>query len=621
MDHPIEIPKLRQLTEKGIDKFVEFLIEEKNGRENKGWKSVAPTPYYLLTDDSFSEEIFYNEIEIPDSMREFLMSNNIGRNRKKDYLLPLKELFKGIPIPKLQAQNGLWTWLSLFYFAGLQPSIDELSNREDANSQRCGVIRIEHYAMRDNIQKTVNSPRYVGVRHRLYQYYMTMMEFADKDKNIAEHVLYQTRAYVTGDLEETILSNGIFNTFEYMKLFDILYRDSSQETGFKRGAGGKTKGSARRLYNTYELQFSLTHDVKQMTADEIIDKLKKIKEFDRFTKNITDINHPTNDSKYPIHIKHDEFREKIADEISGESEVPFYFPNGPGRIIASSETNDINLVIRPSGKYKRQNYDFWYTHREDALKDISDESENYYIFALNDDSLRYYSFSEDEMDKLLNFIEPSKRQKGGGSWDLYITDDIKNDDVFISSNNDMSKNMSIKKYEGFNYKIKKPQYSYGIKILTKTDVQSNDSKSNEHAVYGGTSSGSSTSSFTNILGTDIIKYIPIVVRYWTDQDPKYPIHLNHYKCRLVANIFTWSKADKKKEWRLYYTNPLEASPGDMFIIRKDNIQNMPLAIHIIQNNGNLKESILEKLKIDNIENKLIVHHSGEKLFNDKNHSI
>ena len=59
----------------------------------------------------------------------------------------------------------------------------------------------------------------------------------------------------------------------------MLYHDPNQDKGFKRGAGGKNEGSARRFRDVF-WQFYETYNFRTMTPTQILNLLPE--EFDRF---------------------------------------------------------------------------------------------------------------------------------------------------------------------------------------------------------------------------------------------------------------------------------------------------------------------------------------------------
>jgi hypothetical protein len=74
--------------------------------------------------------------------------------------------------------------------------------------------------------------------------------------------------------QELITNRGI------MELATKLFVDAATQR-IKRGAGGKTGGSARRLSDVIE-QFDLTWDLYVATSDELVAVMPK--EFDKFLK-------------------------------------------------------------------------------------------------------------------------------------------------------------------------------------------------------------------------------------------------------------------------------------------------------------------------------------------------
>ena len=167
------------------------------------------------------------------------------------------------PVAEVAADPGIWCWLTLRYF-------DQLCE-VGAGSRR----------------KLRQRARYVPTGTDYRTYYRHLL--AGPWRIVAEHADDPTRPFgilagplhTPGELYEQIASRmELATSATVLPLVNRLYIDSA--TGRrKRGAGGASRGSPRRLADIL-MQFDVTYDIYAMPVDVLLDMLPR--EFDRFAR-------------------------------------------------------------------------------------------------------------------------------------------------------------------------------------------------------------------------------------------------------------------------------------------------------------------------------------------------
>ncbi len=235
--------KLRRLNDEGIRRFGEYLDSLK-----------TPTPFVypsdVLADDATSEDV--------GSTVEIAPRNFESRFQAAEYL---QERLAESGLLELHRDRGFWTWLALFYHDTLCPV--------DRHGQRNPGARARH------ILESTNYQRYY--RHLLAGPWLIYRAHRD-DPARALAVLSQPLD-TPGDIVEQLASRQeLISNRAIMPAATELYIDRSTRAA-KRGAGGKSRGSARRLASLCN-QLDVTWDLYAMDAAALLDKLPG--EFARF---------------------------------------------------------------------------------------------------------------------------------------------------------------------------------------------------------------------------------------------------------------------------------------------------------------------------------------------------
>lgn len=235
--------KAARLNEASIATFAAWLETLK-----AGGSVLAPTS--LLTEPTAIEPLVA-DVEL--EPRDFA-----NRLEAAEYL---HNRFSAAGLTDVEQDRGLWAWLSLFYFDAVCPPGK-------------GGVRNPGATAR-HIPEPGNFQRYY--RHLLAGPYRVYRAHRD-DPSRAFVVLCQPLD-TPGDVVEQLASRQeLITNRGIVGLATRLYVDAATRQ-IKRGAGGKSGGSARRLSDVME-QFDLTWDLYAATGEELAAVMPK--EFAKF---------------------------------------------------------------------------------------------------------------------------------------------------------------------------------------------------------------------------------------------------------------------------------------------------------------------------------------------------
>jgi len=232
--------KLHRLTEKGLEAFNEFL-------DSLTTDSPRSFPAHLLTDPEMSVPV-----EPPVEIETCIFANRFEAGRY------LYQRLNGIP--NIDRDQGLWAWLSAFYFEQLCPR-DHSGNRKPGERARW-IPAIGDY--RKYYRHLLAGP------YRIYKAHCEKPEVA--------LALLCSKLHSPGDIVEQLASRQELVTNEaVMQVATWLYVGDDGRP--KRGSGGRGPGSPRRLADVLN-QFELTWDLYSMSAADLLKMLPS--EFDKF---------------------------------------------------------------------------------------------------------------------------------------------------------------------------------------------------------------------------------------------------------------------------------------------------------------------------------------------------
>lgn len=235
--------RLRRFNADGVNAFANF-------RARLTLEPVLPTPVELLEDPALTEELS-GGVEV--EPRSFANRLEAG--------LFLNELIDQAAISLPERDQGLWAWLTLFYFDEVCPA-DGHGHRDPKDEARLLPIL-------DNHQRFY--------RHLLLGPFLIVRAHRDLPKRAIAMLCNPLRR--PGEIAEQLASRKELVTNRAVaEAATQLYYDPSKDS-FKRGAGSDVRGSARRLATLLN-QLDLTWYLYGMSAAELLQLLPK--EFDRF---------------------------------------------------------------------------------------------------------------------------------------------------------------------------------------------------------------------------------------------------------------------------------------------------------------------------------------------------
>jgi hypothetical protein len=234
---------LRRLTEKGIAAFDDYLSRLKN-------EPALPIPEYLLTDPAASEPI----------PREICVEPQIFPTRLAAAAY-LHALLADTGLPDVNRDPGLWTWLTLFYFDQLCPSVK--GKRKPGERARY-------------IPNFSDNRRYY--RHLLFGPY-AVYRIQHRNADSLNVLLSSAMTVATSETFRSFVENSEILTAECaLRVANRLYYDA-ETSSMRRGSGGKENGGCRRFLD-YMQQINLTYDLQLIDDETLLQMLPR--EFDRF---------------------------------------------------------------------------------------------------------------------------------------------------------------------------------------------------------------------------------------------------------------------------------------------------------------------------------------------------
>jgi hypothetical protein len=173
----------------------------------------------------------------------------------------LNELLDKARVHLPERDQGLWTWLTLFYFDEVCPA--------DGNGRRNPKDEARLIAQVDNFQRFY--------RHLLLGPYLIVRAHSDNPERAIAFLC--NPLWQPGEIVEQLASRKeLVTNHAVAEVATVLYYDRAKGS-FKHGAGSSVKGAPRRLAALLN-QLDLTYYLYGMRAEELLALLPR--EFDRF---------------------------------------------------------------------------------------------------------------------------------------------------------------------------------------------------------------------------------------------------------------------------------------------------------------------------------------------------
>jgi hypothetical protein len=235
--------KLRRFNRDGIGAFSAY-------RARLTLEPTLEPPLELLEDPALAE-LLPGDVEV--QSRTFANRLEAGRF--------LNELMDAASVQLPERDQGLWTWLTLFYFDEVCPA--------DGNGRRNPKDEARLIPLLDNHQRFY--------RHLLVGPFLIVRAHrTSPERAIA---MLCNPLWKPGEIVEQLASRKeLVTNHAVADVATYLYYDPATGS-FKRGAGSDVKGAARRLAALFN-QLDLTFYLYGMSRDEMLALLPK--EFDRF---------------------------------------------------------------------------------------------------------------------------------------------------------------------------------------------------------------------------------------------------------------------------------------------------------------------------------------------------
>lgn len=235
--------KLRKFNEAGLQQFSDYLTA-------LGADPTALVPISLLTDPAATVEL-HPAVDVEHEK----FASRFECARYLDNVL-------GLVSPQDFRDSGLWSWMSLFFFEQVCPP---------KNGMRFPGERARHIPQMSNFQRFY--------RHLLFNPLIIYRAHFDHVEEVMG--LLANPVSSPGDISEQLASRQELITNKgVLGLATKLYFDPKSRK-LKRGAGGKSAGSPRRLADFLN-QVDLTFDLYAMQENDLVPILPR--EFERFKK-------------------------------------------------------------------------------------------------------------------------------------------------------------------------------------------------------------------------------------------------------------------------------------------------------------------------------------------------
>lgn len=224
----------RALTDSGIDSFRSYL-----GRLRKG--ELAPPPLELL--------------EAPEATREIAVEVELERRRfahRLEFAKYLAGKFEALAPEDADADAGLWSWLSLYFFDQVCPAAPDGTRRPGADYRH--VLDFEVFS---RYRHLVYGPYSVYRRHKVLAFPLLSGPLH------LQNSIYQEIA----GRQDLVAHEGV------LQAVMLLYFDPPKLAP-KRGAqaSGATPGTIRRFVRVLQ-QLDMTYDIYGLSGRDIVDLL------------------------------------------------------------------------------------------------------------------------------------------------------------------------------------------------------------------------------------------------------------------------------------------------------------------------------------------------------------
>ncbi len=236
--------ELRRLNRAGVDAFEGFIDDAR--RE----PTMSP-PFSLLADPAYSEAVGGGAALEGARLRSKLEAAEVLVDLLNRSGPPVRKRFD----PARSDNEGLWSWLSLYFFDSLCPA-DQAGRRHIRASAHYRYVA-DYGPFRANR----------AYRHLLVGPYRILRRHGPE---LSKGLLSGTPSDYHDHYEQVASRNSLWTDEGFLRLFyEIYFNEDRTKWDARAGTGGrKGPGSIRRLQDVFQ-QFALTYDVRGMDADAL----------------------------------------------------------------------------------------------------------------------------------------------------------------------------------------------------------------------------------------------------------------------------------------------------------------------------------------------------------------
>ncbi|MDD3586072.1 MAG: hypothetical protein PHQ75_02715 [Thermoguttaceae bacterium] len=236
--------QLREFKTDGIEEFRKYLRFCRDNKDSISKRLIPqpPPPFHLLEDDSLTIPIL-PRIEL--EQKRLPLKKDIA-----DYLHPK---FLSLPMEKKMKCAGLWSWLALFYYDSVCPSID-------------------------GVREVYNDYRYIFEPTCSYYYYRHLVFMTWRIKEITpdhNRLMLASPTHIQDVLCTTILKSLYLTRIPCIfEVIDRLYWDEKLQGPKKGCITTKTKPGGLEHRLTIRIrQLEKTYDLLSLSADQLLELL------------------------------------------------------------------------------------------------------------------------------------------------------------------------------------------------------------------------------------------------------------------------------------------------------------------------------------------------------------
>lgn len=245
--------ELRTLNREGLEVFRAWL-DRAEANVPKRWTDESP-PTSILTDDQYSRSVGFEGRLV---QRRF--------EHKYDLGMDVYRALGPVNVNKLVAMNGVWAWLSLFFYESTFP---QKNGRWFTGERSRHLVQTIQGRKQDQSHRHLVKSAVTNVL-RFDRYAAVLMGDASGQSKMEEQVMSRR------------VDPPLAHHKEFVKALYTLYWDADNDD-LKSGARSDGPGSVMHMIDLLT-QFDMTYDISSLEADDFLQLLPH--DFDKFRKSM-----------------------------------------------------------------------------------------------------------------------------------------------------------------------------------------------------------------------------------------------------------------------------------------------------------------------------------------------